>query len=469
MTTVETDLQKLRIDNAHRAKRDESSAWPWILLALVVIVAAGGFWQYRTASAATPVQTLRVRLPDPGSAAASSTSADDTVLLNATGYVMAAHKIELASKSIGRVAWVGVEMGDKIKKDQVLVRLEDDEYKARVAQQHGLVDNAKAQLAELEAGSRPEEIATAKARVDQAQAELTNAEISLERLKGLEATRAVSRQQIDDADALVRAKRAALDTQEQQYRLAKAGPRKETIDAQRATVRQLEGGLAMTMIDLNNTIIKSPVDATVLSRNVEVGEFVTTGFVGDRGAKGFVVSIADLSDLRVELDISQNDFAKVLPRQPCWIVTDAYPDRKYHGVVDLISPEANRQKATIQVRVKVLDPDDLLKPDMNATVSFLAMKKPGAATRAAAADRPAIRIPASAVRDNAVFVVENNKAVRRTVTVTKTSGKDVQVDKGLIGGEDLILSPPDTLQDGAPVKSIPTEPNKTRPQPELPA
>src|SRR4051812_24441274 len=465
MTAVETDLQKLRIDKAHRAKRDESSAWPWILLALVVIVAGGGLWQWRTASAATPVQTLRVRLPEPGSAAAAATTtADaDTVLLNATGYVMAAHKIELASKSIGRVAWVGVEMGDKVKKDTVLVRLEDDEYRARVAQQQGLVDNAKAQLAELEAGSRVEEIATAKARVDQAQAELTNAEISLERLKGLESTKAVSRQQIDDADALVRGKRAALETVRQQYELSKAGPRKETIDAQRATVRQLEGSLRLATIDLDNTVIKSPVDATVLSRNVEVGEFVTTGFVGDRGAKGFVVSIADLSDLRVELDISQNDFAKVAAKQPCWIVTDAYPDKKYQGVVDLISPEANRQKATIQVRVKVLDPDDLLKPDMNATVSFLSPKK-AATTHGASAtttERPPIRIPASAVRDNAVFVVESGKAIRRPVTVTKTSGKDVQVEKGLIGGEDLIIAPSESLQDGASVKITGSEPNKT--------
>src|SRR4029077_8531773 len=124
--------------------------------------------------------------------------------------------------------------------------------------------------------------------------------------------------------------------------------RTEAIDAQRATVRQLDGALAMATIDLGNTIIRSPLTATVLERNVEVGEFVTTGFVGDRGAKGYVVSIADLNDLRVELDVSQNDFAKITPKQPCWIVTDAYPDRKYQGVVDLISPEANRQKATVQ-------------------------------------------------------------------------------------------------------------------------
>jgi len=446
---VEHELQKLRIGKSHKARRDERSIWPWALVVLLVLAAGGGAWQWRSASAAPPVQIMRVRVPQGAVAEA------ELVMLNATGYVMAAHKIELASKVIGRVAWVGVEMGDKIDKDQVLVRLEDDEYKARVAQQQGQLDNAKAMLAELEAGSRPQEIAAAQARVDQAQAELTNAEISLKRLEGLESTRAISRQQIDDADSLVRSRRAQLELQRQQYELAKAGPRKEQIDAQRATVRQLEGGLSMTMLDLQNTVIRSPIPATVLQRNVEVGVFVTTGFVGDRGAKGYVLSIADLNDLRVELDISQNDFAKVLPRQPCWIVTDAYPDKRYEGVVDLISPEGNRQKATVQVRVKVLNPDELLKPDMNATVSFLSPRKL-AATRGAgtspSADRPGIRVPATAVRDGAVFVVENGKACKRTVAVVKCSDdREVEVRKGLIGGEDLIVSPPESLQDGAKV------------------
>jgi HlyD family secretion protein len=446
---VEADLQKLRIHHSQKATRDERAAWPWVVMAAVLVAGGAAVWQWRSASAAPTVQTIRVRVPEAGAVES------DLVVLNATGYVMAAHKIELASKVIGRVAWAGVEMGDKIEKGQVLVRLEDDEYKARAAQQRGLLDNAKAQLAELEAGSRVEEIATAKARLAQAQAELTNAELSLKRLDGLKSTGAVSPQQMDDADALVRSRTAQVETQRQQYEMIKAGPRKETIDAARATVRQLEGGLAMTMIDLDNTVIRSPVPATVLARNVEVGEFVTTGFVGDRGAKGYVVSIADLNDLRVELDVSQNDFAKVAPQQPCRIVTDAYPDKKYAGVVDLISPEANRQKATVQVRVKVLNPDGLLKPDMNATVSFLSPRKLAAtqgATTTTSADRPPIRVPASAVRDGAVFVVENGKAMRRSVATLKGAGNDVQILKGLIGGEDLIVNPPDSLQDGQRVR-----------------
>jgi HlyD family secretion protein len=194
----------------------------------------------------------------------------------------------------------------------------------------------------------------------------------------------------------------------------------------------------------------------VLERNVEMGEFVTNGFVGDRGAKGYVLSIADLNDLRVDLDVSQNDFAKVSAHQPCWIVTDAYPDRRYEGDVDLISPEANRQKATVQVRVKIFNPDDLLKPDMNATVSFLNRAKL-ATTRAAAtmpaADRPVLRIPSTAVRDGSIFVVEEGKAIKRTVTAgSADSAGNIEINKGLIGGEDLIVDPPATLTDGQAVK-----------------
>ena len=148
------------------------------------------------AAAATPVQIVRVRVLQTADAQAPN------VVFNATGYVMAAHKIELASKVIGRVEWVGVEMADKIEKGQILVRLEDDDYKARVAQQQGQLDNAKAMLAELEAGARPQEIATSKAKLDQAVAELSNAESNLKRLRTLVGSSSVTQQQLDDADAL---------------------------------------------------------------------------------------------------------------------------------------------------------------------------------------------------------------------------------------------------------------------------
>lgn len=455
---MESELQKLRIDKSQKARRDERPVWPWVLGALGVVVVAFLLWRTLGTSTAIAVETFRVRV----SQAQGDGSADELVLLDATGYIVAAHKIELASKVVGRVAWVGVEMGDKISKGQELVRLEDDEYRARVAQQQGQVDAAKAKLAELLAGSRSQEIARADADVLQAQVELENAELNAKRMRELETSRSVSRQQVEDADALMRSRRAQVESAKQQMELVKAGPRVEQIEAQRATVRQLEGALALAMVDLNNTIIRSTLDATVLARNVEVGEFVTTGFVGDNGAKGYVVSIADLNDLRVELDVSQNYLAKVIAKQPCWIATDAYPDRKYEGVVDLISPEADRQKATVLVRVKVLNPDDMLKPDMNAKVSFLSPKAIASTQAAAGGEatgqpttaRTTVRIPTSAIRDGAVFVVDGGKATRRAVsTGASTVGGDVEVRKGLAGGEDVVLRPPTELKDGDRVRA----------------
>ncbi len=447
---VDGELEKLRINKSERARRGERSWWPWTLVVLLLLGAGAGGWFWKKRTAVLVVETLQVRVPQ------GAVTESDLVLLSATGYVAAAAKIELASRVVGRVAWVGVEIADKIEKGQELVRLEDDEYKARVAQEQGQLDAARAKLAELEAGSRPQEIAQEQAAVDRAKAELTDAELNYERLKGLDVSGAVRLRDVDEARTLAQSRKAQLDLQLQRLELVTLGPRVEQIAAQRAVVRQLEGSLALSQIDLKNTVIRSTIAGTVLERNVEVGEFVTTGFVGDRGAKGYVVSIADLDDLRVELDVSQNDFAKVQVGQPCSVVTDAYPDKKYDGVVYLIAPEANRQKATVQVRVKVLNPDALLKPEMNATVSFLsqdALDKSRQSDAQASVDRPAIRVPSSAVRDGVVYVVEAGLAMRRTVTLGSVNPSgEVEIRRGLSGGEDVILNPPDGLSEAQPIR-----------------
>jgi HlyD family secretion protein len=454
---MDSDLQKLRISKDQRASRKpRHTALPWVLL--VLALGGGGVWFWgggaglweKYAHAAAVVETWRVKVPDPATGPGASAGQNgDLVVLNATGYIIAAHKIEVASKVMGRVAWIGVEMGDHVEKGQVLVRLEDDEYKARVVQAQGQLDNAKARLAELEAGSRPQEIAQMQAQLDQIKVELATAERNHKRLKDVPTGQVISRTEVDDAQALVESRRAQVDAATQQLALIKEGPRKEQIAAQKATVSQLQGFVDQAMVDMDNTVIKSPLTSTVLERNVEVGEFVTTGFVGDRGAKGYVVSIADLNDLLVELDINQNDFAKVQQDQPCWITTDAYPDRKYDGKVERISPLANRQKATVLVQVRVLKPDGKLKPDMNATVSFLAVAAGGGGSKPAVDVPAAPRVPASAVRGGAVFVVENGKAVRRLVTVGMTAlNGDVEIKQGLIGGEDLIVRPPENLREG---------------------
>src|SRR5262249_19112217 len=213
----------------------------------------------------------------------------------------------------------------------------------------------------------------------------------------------MSKQNLDDAQARYDAQVARYASYEKTDGVVGIGPRQEDIDSARAQVKQAEGALALAQTQLDNTVITAPISGAILERNVERGEFVTTGFVSDRGAKGYVVSLADLNDLQVELDIHQDDFAKLGPRQPAIITTDAYPDRKYRGEITEISPEANRQKATVQVKVKVLAPDEYLRPEMNASVAFYAPEKPGekSANQTSAA-KPLITIPAAAVRDGAV-------------------------------------------------------------------
>jgi HlyD family secretion protein len=228
------------------------------------------------------------------------------------------------------------------------------------------------------------------------------------------------------------------------------GPRVEQIDALKGQVKEAEGRLALARTRLDGAEIRAPVTGTILERNVEIGEFVTTSFVGERGAKGYVVSLADLSDLQVELDISQNDFARLRPEQRGVVWTDAFPDRKYEGRIFEISPEADRQKATVQVKVQVLKPDEYLRPEMNANVAFVAEPK---ATESGEPARAAITIPSSALRDgNSVFVLLDGRAVRRHVKVRQSGPRGVEVSDGLIGGEELILSPPPELEDGDKVR-----------------
>ena len=441
VTPSPSDLNSLRIDRSRKAA-PETSPWAtrWIIggILLLVLMGAGRFI-YSKVTAATEVDTFRVR------AAASGGAASGAVVLNATGYIVAAHKIQLASKVMGKVAWIGVEKGDRVRKDQVLVRLEGDEYRAQVQQARGNLTNLQAQLAQLVNGSRPEEISRASADVAQTRADLDNARINLERTKKLVQEGVVARQALDDAQARYDGQLARTNSLQKTADLVKIGPRQEQIDALRGQIDQAQGQLSYMETQLSNTVIRAPITGTILERNVEKGEFVTTGFVGERGAKGYVVSIADLSDLKVELDINQNDFAKLDPKQKGVVTTDAFPDRKYEGVIDEISPEANRQKATVQVKVKVLNPDDYLRPEMNASVAFLAKDEPRTAASNA---RPLIVVPASAVKDNSVFVVADGRGVRRSVKTGGVGEQGVRIEEGLNGGEDVVLNPPADLKDG---------------------
>ena len=440
---METELKSLRIDRTAKRTQEPKPIWKLIALAVVLGLAAiGAVFAYEKVNATVPVQVVQVQSP------VSAGSAGEQVVLTATGYIIAAHKIEVASKVNGRVGWIGVDKGDKVKAGQVLVRLEDDEYRAQVEEQQGQLANLEAKLAEDEHGSRPEEIQKARADVDEAKADLVDAKTSLERTRQLVQEGVLAKQSLDDAQSKYDGDTSKVASLQRTLDLSVLGPRKEEIDQVRGQIEQARGALAYAQNQLDNTVIKAPVTGTILDRNVEKGEFITTGFVGDKGAKGYIVTMADLNDLQVELDISQNDFPKLGPQQKGIVTTDAYPDRKYQGIIEQVSPEADRAKATVQVKVRVLNPDDYLRPDMNATVSFYNDVK----TESTSAAKHVIVIPEGAIQNGAVFVVVNGRARKRAVTTEGNSEKGVLVASGLIGGEDLILRPPASLKDGEKVE-----------------
>ena len=436
---TETELKSLRIDRSRKGRSEQSPVGKYVVIGLVVLLAiGGGLFAYQRLTAAVPVKTVTVQ------SATNAAATGDQTILTVTGYIIAAHKIEVASKVMGRVAWIGVEKGDKVRSGQTIVRLEDDEYRAQLLQQQGQLANLQAKLLELKNGSRPEEVAKAKADRDQSQADVENARVSLERTKQLAAEGVFAKQALDDAQAKYDGAAAKVMSLQRSLDLSVLGPRKEEIAQVDGQIQQARGALDYAQTQLDNTLIKAPVTGTILDRNVEKGEFVTNGFVGDKGAKGYLVTMADLNDLQVELDINQSDFPKLGPKQKALITTDAYPDKKHDGYVVQVSPEADRSKATVQVKVKVTNPDEFLRPDMNATVAFF--NPAGEAPRQE--QKAGVVIPASAVQDGAVFVAVNGRARRRPVTTGGTSGTDVSVQSGLIGGEDLIANPPVGLKDG---------------------
>jgi len=452
--TKHDDLQSLRIDRSQRGDNPGGpSTWArrYIIVGIAIVVVLGICTvAYRAFSADTPeVEVVR--------ASAETTGNDEGgTVLSATGYIVAHHTINVNSKVTGRLKWIGVEKGDKVKEGQVLVRLEDDEFRAAYEQAKGAVENARAYLEELQHGSRPQEIQQAQHNLDEAQATLVNDKLTLDRTKELAANGVVSRQQLDDATAKYESDQQRVNSLQQAFTLMKIGPRPEEIARAQGALLQAQGQLDYAKSQLDATVIRAPVTGTILDRTAEKGELITAQFASAAagGPQGSVVSLADLNDLQVELDIAQADFARLSPNQKGIVTTDAYPDKQYDGQIAQISPEANRQKATVQVKVQVLNPNKYpgvqLRPEMNATVRFLANDKPKNAKGPSG-----VFVPANAIRDKegkkVVFLAYNGRAVEREVHITGQRADGSLVD-GLVGGENVITTAPATLRDGDRIK-----------------
>jgi HlyD family secretion protein len=440
------ELEGLRIDRSSRGSEGEPSPWAKriivIGIAMVVFLGLAALAYRLLGSNAPEVDTARATVESSGDPASG-------VVLSATGYIVAHHKIEANSKVTGRVAWIGVEKGDHVKEGQVLVRLEDQEFRAQYEQAAGAAESARAQLLQLEHGSRPEEIQQTDHNLSEAKATAANDKISLDRIKKLSDDGVMSRQALDDATAKYESSQQRAHSLEQSYQLAKLGPRAEEIARAKGALMQAEGQAAYAKSQLDATVIRAPITGTILDRSVEKGELLTGQFAATARP---VFSLANLKDIQVELDIAQDDFARLGPKQKGIVTVDAYPDRTYHGVIAEISPEANRQKATVQIKVQILDPDEYLRPEMNSTVKFIADEP---AQKSGSSGPAGVFVPTSAVRDasgkKVVFIVFKGKALQRDVRVVAQRSGGLLVE-GLVGGEDVITAGPADLKDGDKIK-----------------
>ncbi len=332
-------------------------------------------------------------------------------VLNASGYVVAQRKAAVSSKSTGRLAFLGVEEGSRVKKGQVLASLENEDLIAAR-------DQAIAQVKQAEA-----DLGTARA-------EAVDAGLQYRRYKTLVTQDLIAKQDFDTADA--RDKKAL------------AG-----VAAAQARIKVAQAGLANAQAALEYTYIRAPFDGVVTTKYAEVGEVVAP-FGAAVNARAAVVTMADLNSLMVEVDVAESNLDKVRLGQPCEISLDAIPDRRFAGEVHMIVPTADRTKATVLTKVKFLEKDDRILPEMSAKVAFLSQALDPAARQA----RLIIPKGALITREGRAysFLVTGNRVKLVPVTLGLTMNDLVEVAGGLKEGDRVVLNPPASLKDGARVK-----------------
>lgn len=332
-------------------------------------------------------------------------------LLNASGYVVAQRKAAVASKVTGRLVALMVEEGSQIRKGQVVARLENDDVAALKAQAEANLKSSRANL-------------------NQVKAEWEDATLSYNRNKTL-----VAKGYISQAES---------DTSVARYRRATAAVR-----AAEAVVKASSAAVRGTDVAIEYTYIRAPFDAVVLTKSADIGDIVTP-LGAAANAKAAVVTIADMTSLQVEIDVSETNISIVRVGQPCEIQMDALPDMRFRGEVHAIVPTVDRSKATVMVKVKILDKDPRMLPDMSAKVSFL--------SRAVKPDEQKSRVSVNKLalltRSNrqAVFVIEGDRVRERTVTTGEPLGDMVEIREGVKTGEKVVIKPHPSLKDGMRIK-----------------
>jgi HlyD family secretion protein len=443
---LSSDLRSLKIDHSRKTGNRGGRKWviPGLLVGAAVLIV--GIVAFMPGTSRMSGFGSKLREVETAVVLRQAPSAGGNIILTAGGYIIPRRRVEVSSKISGRVEALMVDKGDQVKAGQVLARLDDVEHRAQLAQSKAARMASEARLKEAVNGTRPEEIQRAQAALEQAQANVRTARLTLERARSLQQSGVFARQALDEAQNGWDVAAAQEKVARENLSLLKAGTRREQIELAQAQLAEADASVRWWESQLENTIIRAPVPGTVLERLIEKGEMVTTGYVSGRGAKSALVSIANLRELEIELDINEADIPRLQLGQECSVSPDSYPDRRYKAKVREIAPEANRQKATIQVKVAVDDPDSYLRPETNAKVHFLEEVK------AESPGEKRILIPKSALSGgDSVFVFRDGKAVKTPVKVGKELWGQVEIASGLAGGEQLILKGLDGLADGEQV------------------
>jgi HlyD family secretion protein len=446
--TDPTALERLTIP-AH-LKRPPSVArkflrfLPWAVgLGLVVVFLAARPYAFPMS---VDAQSVKVLDPEVTTSAA---------VLTVTGYVVPRHRVEIAPKIIGRVARVHCERGDRVTSGQLLVELDDGEYSANRDRARAAVMRAQAELDRLRAGFRVEEIAESKAQVALSRAAARDSSQSLERAVSLVQQRAEGAQFLDRARNNADQGQARLLASETRLALMLAGNRDEDIRVAEANLLEAQAAHNFAEIQWQDTRIRSPIHGTVMERLVEPGEMVTNAALGgSRGARTALVSVADLRQLEVEIDLNQLDLGRVRLEQNASIGLEAHPGVEWPGRVDRMAPEANRQKATVQVKVAITEPDDRIRPEMTARVTLL--EPLNAQSQASQkAEKRLFVLPTSIVQRDSrpvVFVLRGQKAAAVPIVRGEETPDGVRIMQGLQAGDQVVVTPPDNLKDGLPVR-----------------
>jgi HlyD family secretion protein len=398
VTDLKNELASLRID--HRAPPRSPWRWPLLLLVPAVLVLVAVYLlRARQAMAAPEVSTVTAVVS--GAGAAPTTGA---AVLTASGYVVARRKAVVSAKIQGRLAALGVEEGSRVREGEIIARLESTDYEAQVRRSVAAVQRAEAELAEQQR----------QFRVAQ---DLTRDQV-------------LAKDQLEATESRVRMGQAALAEAKAEQGFAEA--------------------------QLGNTVIRAPFSGTVVRKMAEVGESVAPipPGVNLSTSSGAIVALADLDTLEVETDVAEANVARLADDQPAEVTVEAFPDRQYKAVLRQVIPTADRTKATVQVKVTILDKDKDLKPEMSARVVFVepAEKR----VEGAPPPKPVVTVPSEAVvtRDGKqlVFEVREGKVRQRSIVVGPERQGQFVVREGLSGGETLVVRPPQTLKEGDAVR-----------------